>query len=106
MDAWTPDQLQEALAGGNSVFLKLWKKGCGICKLSTPATDRIEKEDAHGMQFAKICTDDHPEMMEIAGTDVLPVFVVFANKKKKGMYTGFKGLDKLQEFVNESILSS
>lgn len=102
MDAWTPEQLQDKLAAGERVFLKLWKKGCGICKLSTPATDRLEKENPHGMQFAKISIDDHPEMMEVAGTDVLPVFFVFADKKKQGMYTGFKGVDKLEEFVNES----
>lgn len=102
MDAWTPEQLQEKLAGGERVFLKLWKKGCGICKLSTPATDRLEKDNPHNLQFAKISVDDHPEMMAVAGTEVLPVFFVFADKQKKGMYTGFKGLDKLQEFVEES----
>jgi thioredoxin-like negative regulator of GroEL len=103
MDAWTPDELQEHLGQGHSVFLKLWKKGCGICKLSTPATDKIEKDDLHGIKFAKICIDDHPEMMEVAGTDVLPVFFVFKDKKRKGMYTGFKGLDKLKEFVDGSM---
>ncbi len=103
MDAWTPEQLQEELEGGHAVFLKLWKKGCGICKLSTPATDRLEKDNEHGMKFAKICIDEYPEMMSVAGTEVLPVFFVFAKKKKKGMYTGFKGLEKLQEFIDESM---
>lgn len=102
MDAWTPETLQSELEKGERVFLKLWKKGCGICKLSTPATDRLEKENTHNMKFAKISVDDHPEMMAVAGTDVLPVFFVFADRKKKGMYTGFKGVDKLQEFVDSS----
>lgn len=102
MDAWTPEQLQEELGRGERVFLKLWKKGCGICKLSTPATDRLEKENPHQLKFAKISIDDYPEMMEVAGTEVLPVFFIFADKEKKGMFTGFKGVDKLQEFVDES----
>ncbi|MBC7658315.1 MAG: thioredoxin family protein [Chitinophagaceae bacterium] len=105
MEAWTPEKLQDELSGGKPVFLKLWKKSCGICKLSTPATDKIAKDNLHGLTFAKICIDDHPEMLEVAGTDVLPVFFVFADKKKKGMYTGFKGLDKLQAFVDESMSS-
>lgn len=104
MEAWTPEQLQDELAKGERVFLKLWKKGCGICKLSTPATDRLEKDNPHSMKFAKISIDEHPDMMAVAGTDVLPVFFVFADQKKKGMYTGFKGLDKLQEFVDQSFL--
>ena len=102
MEAWTPERLQEELSRGERVFLKLWKKGCGICKLSTPATDRMEKDNIHQLKFAKISIDDHPEMMAVAGTEVLPVFFVFAEKQKKGMYTGFKGVEKLQEFVDES----
>lgn len=105
MEAWTPDDLKSHLDKGERIFLKLWKKSCGICKLSTPATDRMEKENEHELTFAKICIDDHPEMMEIAGTDVLPVFFIFDQKKKKGMYTGFKGLDKLLEFTSTSLKS-
>lgn len=103
MEAWTPDQLKQHLDNGTGVFLKLWKKGCGICKLSNSATDRMESNNSHQLIFGKISVDDHPEMLELAGTGVLPVFFVFANKEKKGMYTGFKGLDKLQAFVDESL---
>lgn len=103
MEAWTPDQLKEKLDAGESVFLKLWKRGCGICKLSNSATERMEKDNPYNLTFAKINVDDHPEMLELAGTDSLPAFFVFADKKKKGLYTGFKGLDKLQEFVDESM---
>ena len=102
METWTPDQLKEHLDKGERVFLKLWKKGCGICKLSNSATDRLEKDNKHSLVFGKIDVGDHPEMIEVAGTDMLPVFFVFADQKKKGMYTGFKGLDKLQQFVDES----
>ncbi len=105
MDAWTPDELKAHLDNGERVFLKLWKKGCGICKLSNPATDKMEKENPHSMIFGKICLDDHPEMMQIAGTEVLPVFFVFDQKKKKGVYPGFKGVQKLEEFVTESLQS-
>lgn len=103
MEAWTPEQLKEQLENGNKVFLKLWKKGCGICKLSNSATDRMEKSNPHGLVFGKINVEDHPEMLDMAGSNMLPLFFVFSEKKKKGMYTGFKGLDALQSFVDESI---
>ena len=103
MEAWTPDELKAHLDQGERIFLKLWKKGCGICKLSSPATDKMEKDNLHQMIFAKICIDEYPEMMHIAGTEVLPVFFLFDQKKKKGVYTGFKGLQKLEEFVEESL---
>ncbi|MGE0173669.1 MAG: thioredoxin family protein [Oligoflexales bacterium] len=103
MEAWTPEILHSKLDNGAKVFLKLWKKGCGSCKLSIPATDRLEKENPHNLEFAQILVDDHPEMLEVAGTEVLPVFFVFADKKMKGNFIGFKGLAKLQEFVNDAM---
>ena len=105
MEAWTPEELKAHLDQGERVFLKLWKKGCGICKLSNPATEKMEQDNVHNLTFAKISVDEHPEMMAIAGTDVLPVFFVFDQKKKKGIFTGFKGYDKLKEFVENSLNS-
>lgn len=106
METWTPDQLKQELDQGNPLFLKLWKKGCGICKLSVPATEKLEKDQEFGLKFGKIAVDEYPEMMQIAGTEVLPVFFVFDQKKKKGMYTGFKGFDKLHDFVKSSLQES
>lgn len=103
MHDWKPSDLQEHLESGKTVFLKLWKKGCGACKLSTPAIERIEAADTHGIAFGQICTDDYPEMYEIAETDVLPAFFVFANGNMKGRFLGFKGLEKLKEFVESSL---
>lgn len=103
MHDWKPSDLQEHLEKGDKVFLKLWKKGCGACKLSTPAIERIEAADTRGLIFGQICTDDYPEMYEISETDVLPAFFVFAGGNMKGRFLGFKGLEKLKEFVETSL---
>lgn len=103
MKDWSPDELQKQLDAGAKVFLKLWKKGCGACKLSIPALERIEASDAHGLQFAQICTDDHPEILEITESEVLPVFFVFANKEMRGRLEGFKGLEKLKSMIDEAL---
>lgn len=106
MENWTPDQLTEAIETGKPVFLKLWKKGCGPCKLSEPALERIVAGDKHGLVFGQILVDDHPEMFEIAETDILPAFFVFKDKDMKGKFIGFKGLAKLQEFVDSAVKGS
>lgn len=103
MQDWSPDDLRKHLDKGDKVFLKLWKKGCGACKLSIPAIERIEAANTHGLTFGQISTDDHPEIMEIAETEVLPVFFVFADQEMKGKHEGFKGLDRLKTFVDESM---
>ncbi|NRA63616.1 MAG: thioredoxin family protein [Pseudobacteriovorax sp.] len=103
MESYTPDDLKKSLDDNQRIFLKLWKKGCGICKLSNSATDRMEKQNPHDLKFVKIDVGEYPEMMGLADSDVLPLFFVFTDQKKRGMYTGFKGLDKLEEFVSDSL---
>jgi hypothetical protein len=41
-------------------------------------------------------------MLDIAETDVLPCFFVFAEQKMKGKLIGFKGIKKLEEFLTLS----
>ena len=100
---WTPEQLQEELDQGKSVFLKLWKPGCGPCKMSEPALARIEPKYADQMTFAQINAVEYPEMFEIANTEILPVFYMFRDRKRIGQHIGFKGIKKLQEFIRESL---
>lgn len=103
MEKWTPETLQEKLEQGHKVFLKLWKKGCGACKLSEPAIERLMAADAHGLAWGAINVDDHPEMLEIAETDVMPAFFIFTSDGLAGKQVGFKGLAKLQEFLKAAL---
>lgn len=103
MKDWSPEDLQKQIESGGKIFLKLWKKGCGACKLSIPAIERIEAADTSGMQFGQICSDDHPEILEITDSNVLPVFFVFSNKQMRGRLEGFKGLEKLKSMVEEAL---
>lgn len=103
MQDWNPSQLESHIEAGDKVFLKLWKKGCGACKLSIPAIERLEADNPHGLIFGQINTDDHPEMLEISETGVLPAFFVFTKSKMAGSLIGFKGLAKLQELVKGSL---
>ncbi len=96
---WTPEELEHVLEKGETVFLKLWKPGCGSCTLSKPAVKRVEEAFADRLTFGQIDTEAYPEILEIAETEVLPVFFIFKNKKLAGRLIGFKGQAKLQEFV-------
>lgn len=104
MHDWTPDELKRHLTEGAPIFLKLWKKGCGACKLSKPALERIEAdEEFAGLTYGQVNVDDHEEMLAIAETDVLPAFFVFRDQKMAGKFIGFKGLEKLKSFIRESL---
>ena len=106
MQSWTPKDLEREIEAGHRVFLKLWKKGCGACKLSIPALERIEAANTHGLVFGQISTDDHPEMMEIAETEVLPAFFVFKDKQLAASQPGFKGIERLKVFIDTALGSA
>lgn len=100
---WNPDELKSHLDSGAKVFLKLWKRGCGACKLSIPALERIVAVNTHNLIFAQINADDFPEILELAEAEALPAFFVFIDRKLTGQFTGFKGLEKLKSFIDASV---
>ena len=101
---WTPKELKTHLDESKAVFLKLWKPGCGACKLSEPATERLEAKYAAGgdepISFAKVDVSAHPEMLEISESEVLPAFFLFKGGAMQGKVIGFKGIKKLQELFD------
>jgi len=103
MKNWTPTDLENELKNGTTFFLKLWKKGCGACKLSEPALERIMESGDFKIDFAQISTDDHPEILEITESEMLPVFFVFKDKEMKGRFEGFKGLEKMKSFIGDAL---
>ncbi len=94
---WTPEDLKSNLDSQKSVFLKLWKPGCGACKLSEPATTRLEAKYGESNVFAKVDVSSYPEMLEISESEVLPAFFLFSEGKMAGKVVGFKGIKKLEE---------
>ncbi len=103
INKWTPEELKERLEKKHDVFLKLSKKGCGVCKLSAPAVERLEASGEFKLHFGEIQTDEYPEMLEMTESEVLPVFFVFKDQKMVGRFEGFKGLEKLKSFIQESL---
>jgi len=103
MQELSPDELKQKLDGGANVFLKIWQRGCGPCKMSASATTRMEQANPHNLEFVSICSDDHPEILELTGAKVMPAFFVFHAKELRGKFEGFKGQAKLEEFVAEAM---
>lgn len=99
---WNADKLENAIAEKKAIIVKFWKKGCGACKLATPALERLEKSYGNKIDFAQVCLDDNEELYELLDTEVLPTFFAFYEAKLQGKLIGFKGLVKLQTFLSES----
>lgn len=94
----SPDELKSHLDAGGAVFLKLWKPGCGACKLSEPAIERLEKQ-FEAAKFVQIDAEAHPEILSISESEVLPSFFMFKDGKMLGNVIGFKGIAKLKDLL-------
>ncbi|MEI8026707.1 MAG: thioredoxin family protein [Pseudomonadota bacterium] len=103
MIEFDPKTLEASLVQNNKVFLKLWKKGCGPCKMSEPAVNRLDAIWSKEVVFRQICISDYPEMLEIAGTEILPVFFAFHQHKLAGKLEGFKGIKNLEDFLEANL---
>lgn len=104
MKDMTPGELKAAIEADQTIFLKIWKKGCGPCKLSESATDRLEKAHQDDpIEFVKVSAGDFPEMYEVTGSEVLPAFFVFKNKQMLGKTVGFKGINSLKTLLKEAL---
>lgn len=104
MQDMTPSELKQEIEQGKAIFLKIWKKGCGPCKLSESATDRLEKAHADDpISFVRVSAGDYPEMYDITGSEVLPAFFVFKNKEMLGKTIGFKGINSLKTIVASAL---
>lgn len=104
MKDMTPSELKQQIESGATIFLKIWKQGCGPCKLSESATDRLEKAHKDDpIDFIKVSAGDHPEMYEITGSEVLPAFFLFKDKQVIGKTIGFKGINSLKTLIADAL---
>ncbi len=105
MQQWTPEQLQEQLDSGSTVFVKLWRNECAPCKAATPVVEKLSTEFPD-IVFGEVSIDDYPEVAEAANVRAVPAFFVFVNKQLKGQHLGFRGADALKKFLEDSIKES
>jgi thioredoxin 1 len=92
----TPEELKEKLDQKIDIFLKLYKPGCGACKMSEPAVTRLMEKHGKNFEFGEIDVEEYPEILDLAQGEAVPIFILFKNQKITGKVIGFKGIQKLE----------
>jgi len=77
--ALTKDNFEPVVTGNNTVIVDFWAPWCGPCRAFAP-TFEATSEKYPGIVFAKVNTEDEPELAEHFDIRSIPTLMVFREK--------------------------
>ena len=95
---------QEIKQATEPVILDFWAPWCGPCKMMGPVFEELSKEYEGKLKFAKVNTEDHPELAGEFGIQGIPSLLFLDNGKEKTRVVGFAPKATLKEKI-DSVLA-
>jgi thioredoxin len=77
--ALTKDNFDQTIQGNDTVFIDFWAEWCGPCRSFAP-TYEASSEQHPDIVFAKVDTEDQPELAGTFGIRSIPTLMVFRDQ--------------------------
>ncbi len=96
----TKDNFQAAIDDDRPLIVDFWAPWCGPCKSFAPVFE-AEAAEHPDVTFAKINTEDEPEIAEALGIRSIPTLMVFREKVLLFRQAGALARPQLAELVRQ-----
>ncbi len=101
----TADSFAQEIKGTTPIIIDFWASWCGPCKMLAPIFEELSKELAGKLRFAKISTEEYPQIAEQQDITGIPCLIMFKNGKEVDRIIGFSPKPVLKQKI-ESVLGN
>ncbi|MGA7273071.1 MAG: thioredoxin [Acidimicrobiia bacterium] len=77
--ALTKETFNDTIADNDTVLIDFWAEWCGPCRSFAPTYEKASEEHSD-MVFAKVDTEEQPELAEAFGIRSIPTLMVFRDQ--------------------------
>jgi len=96
----TDTQFNEAIKAKTPVIVDFWASWCGPCKMLAPIFEELSGEYKGKLMFAKLSTEDFPDVAAENGITGIPCMIVFRNGDEVDRIIGFAPKPVLKQKID------
>ncbi len=97
----TADSIQQEINGKLPALVDFWASWCGPCRMLAPVLEEVSTNYTGKLVFAKISTEEFPEIAQDYEVQGIPCLILFRNGKEVGRIIGFHPKEQLIKEINK-----